>query len=74
MTTRATLCVLATLCAAAVFSLFRLVGVQPRHRQCWLLLLSLALAATHWRLSVLGSRSDRLSEPEKPRQVLGVFV
>ena len=65
---------LATLCAAAVFSLFRLVGVQPRHRQCWLLLLSLALAATHWRLSLLGSRSDRLSEPEKPRQVLGVFV
>ena len=65
---------LATICAAAVFSLSRLVGVQPRHRQCWLLLLSLALAATHWRLSKLGSRSDRLSEPEKPRQVLGVFV
>ncbi|EOD11216.1 hypothetical protein EMIHUDRAFT_120410 [Emiliania huxleyi CCMP1516] len=66
---------LATLCAAAVFTLSCLVGVQPRYRQCWLLLLSLALTATHWRLSVLGGRSERpTSELEKPRQVLGVFV
>ena len=56
---------MAMLCAAAVFGLTRLVGVQPWQRQCYLLLLSLVLAATSWRLSSLAGRSDRLSEPRK---------
>ncbi|EOD12465.1 hypothetical protein EMIHUDRAFT_213753 [Emiliania huxleyi CCMP1516] len=56
---------MAMLCAAAVFGLTRLVGVQPWQRQCYLLLLSLVLAATSWRLTLLAGRSDRLSEPRK---------
>ena len=56
---------MAMLCAAAAFGLARLVGVQPWQRQCYLLLLSLVLAATSWRLTLLAGRSDRLSEPRK---------